>query len=280
VSLDELRDAILACAGIEHPAREEVLQLVQRLLVALERGDARAAEPVNGGWQVNRWVKQGILLAFRYDENRSGSLAPFFHFRDRGSLLPTWNPADGRRNVRIVPGGSTVRRGAFLGEGVVVMPPAYVNIGAWVDARTMVDSHALVGSCAQIGRNVHLSAAAQIGGVLEPVGARPVIVEDDVFVGGGAGVYEGTRVGMGAVLAPGVILTNAVPVFDLVRGETLRATADEPLAIPSGAVVVPGARAAAGNYARTHGLHVQTPLIVKYRDDSTDAALALEEALR
>jgi 2,3,4,5-tetrahydropyridine-2-carboxylate N-succinyltransferase len=280
VSLEELRRAIVACAELESPSPGETLELVERLFSALERGEVRAAERHGESWKVNRWVKQGILLAFRHDENRAGQLAPFFHFRDRGSLLPTWNPADAARNVRIVPGGTTVRRGAFLDEGVVVMPPAYINVGAWVGARSMVDSHALVGSCAQIGSNVHLSAAAQIGGVLEPVGARPVIVEDDVFVGGGAGIYEGTRVGAAAVLAPGVILTRAVPVYDLVRQTTLRATEEEPLAIPRGAVGVPGARAAAGGYARSHGLQVQTPLIVKYRDQSTDAALALEEALR
>ena len=280
MKLGDLRSRILAVAEQKNPSPDEALPLVEALLGALEQGETRAAEPDGDEWRVHRWVKQGILLAFRCDENLAGDLAPFFHFRDRKSLLPTWSPADPTRNVRIVPGGSTVRRGAFLGQGVVVMPPAYVNVGAYVGARSMVDSHALVGSCAQVGEDVHLSAAAQVGGVLEPIGARPVIIEDDVFVGGGAGIYEGTRVGTGAVLAPGVILTRAVPVYDLVQERTHRGSAEQPLAIPPRAVVVPGARAASGDYARALGLQVQTPLIVKYRDESTDAALALEEALR
>jgi 2,3,4,5-tetrahydropyridine-2-carboxylate N-succinyltransferase len=173
-----------------------------------------------------------------------------------------------------------VRRGAYLGDGVVIMPPAYVNVGAWVGADSMIDSHALVGSCAQVGRRVHLSAAVQLGGVLEPVGARPVIIEDGAFVGGGAGVYEGTRVGAAAVVAPGVILTRATPVYDVVRERVWRAEGERPLHVPDGAVVVPGSRPAAGRYAAGEGLQLQTPVIVKYRDARTAAAVALEEALR
>jgi 2,3,4,5-tetrahydropyridine-2-carboxylate N-succinyltransferase len=278
-TLDELRVELERVAALERPPREEALPLVGALLDALERGEVRAAERVEGVWQASPWVKRGILLAFRVGENRRLGDDPVFHFRDR-ETFPTWDPNQADRDVRIVPGGSTVRRGAHLAAGVVVMPPAYVNVGAWVGAGSMIDSHALVGSCAQIGEHVHLSAAAQIGGVLEPVGALPVIVERDAFVGGGCGVYEGTRVGEGAVLAPGVILTRAVALHDVVRGVIHRAEAERPLAVPAGAVVVPGTRPAGGAYAEQWGLQIATPLIVKYRDEGTDAALALEEALR
>lgn len=276
---EALRREVLEAAGGTGGARETWPALIERLLDALEAGHVRAAEPAGEGWRVNTWVKQGILLAFRAGANRGVSLGATFHFRDR-ETLPTWDPNGCPRDVRIVPGGSTVRRGAYLGTGVVLMPPAYVNVGAFLDDRVMVDSHALVGSCAQVGRNVHLSAAAQLGGVLEPVGALPVIVEDDVFVGGGCGVYEGCRVGAGAVLAPGVVLTRSVSVYDLVRERVLCADADGVLSVPPGAVVVPGARPARGGFAAKHGLQLQAPVIVKYRDRGTDASLVLEEALR
>jgi 2,3,4,5-tetrahydropyridine-2-carboxylate N-succinyltransferase len=279
LSPDELRSAIEEAASGSHPHPEAVLSLIETLWRALEAGEVRAAEPSGEGWRVNRWVKQGILLAFRTGRNVAGSLPPYFHFRDR-ETLPTSDPPRDGRNVRIVPGGTAVRRGAYLADGVVVMPPAYVNVGAWIGRKTMIDSHALVGSCAQIGDGVHLSAAAQIGGVLEPIGALPVIVEDGVFVGGGAGVYEGTRVRAGAVLAPGVILTRAVPLYDLVEQRVHRAGPDTPLVVPERAVVVPGARAAEGAFAAQHGIHLQAPVIVKIRNESTDAALALEQALR
>jgi 2,3,4,5-tetrahydropyridine-2-carboxylate N-succinyltransferase len=253
--------------------------VIQALLEALEDGKVRAAEPDAGNWKVNRWVKQGILLCFRIGEDRGGSLAPYFHFCDRDTL-PTQDPCCGARSVRVVPGGTTVRRGAFLADGVVVMPPAYINVGAYVGSRSMVDSHALVGSCAQIGSDVHLSAAAQIGGVLEPINALPVVVEDGVFLGGGCGVYEGTRICRGAVIAPGVVLTRGTPVFDLTRREIHRASSNAPLVVPECAVVVPGARPAGGEFARQLGLSLQTPMIVKYRDEGTDSSLALEEALR
>jgi 2,3,4,5-tetrahydropyridine-2-carboxylate N-succinyltransferase len=202
-----------------------------------------------------------------------------FRWFDRDTL--PLRPTDGvGRNVRIVPGGSSVRDGAYLAADVVIMPPAYINIGAYVDAGAMVDSHALVGSCAQVGRRVHLSAGAQLGGVLEPVGLRPVIVEDDVLVGANAGVLEGTLVGRRAVLAPGVQLTRSTTVYDLVRERTYRAGPDEPLTIPEGAVVVPGSRPAAGPFAAELGVQLYCPVIVKYRDESTDAAAALESALR
>jgi len=278
VSPEELRrevERIVAAAG---PPADEVRAVVAALLAALEEGMVRAAEPEGSSWRVNAWVKQGIVLAFRSGINAEMADGAVFRFRDRKSLLPDGSPPP--PGVRIVPGGTVVRRGAHLAEGVVVMPPAYVNIGAWVGERSMIDSHALVGSCAQVGRDVHVSAAAQIGGVLEPVGSLPVIVEDGAFVGGGCGIYEGTRVRARAVLAAGVILARSVPLFDLVRRTVIRAAPGWPLEVPEGAVVVPGTRPAAGEYAASLGLHLQAPVIVKYRDAATDAASALEEALR
>jgi 2,3,4,5-tetrahydropyridine-2-carboxylate N-succinyltransferase len=274
---DGLKEVISRLATAAEPDRDSARAAVGSLLDALEAGTVRAAEPSAEGWKVNGWVKRGLLLAFRCGINTSID-APPFHFRDRDTL-PTQDPARGGRNVRVVPGGSTVRRGAYLGEGVVVMPPAFVNVGAYVGAGTMIDSHALVGSCAQIGARVHLSAAVQVGGVLEPVGAMPVIVEDDAFVGGGCGLYEGTRVGAGAVLAPGVVLTRAVALYDAVHERTIVASASV-LAIPERAVVVPGSRPAGGAWARSLNLSLYAPVIVKYRDARTDAASALEEALR
>jgi len=279
VTLEALRASIERLGPDPAPDRVQSRAVVEALLSALEAGDVRAAVPRNGGWEVQPWVKQGILLAFRTGINVSLQAPPVFHFRDRDTL-PTWDPSLSGRNVRLVPGGTTVRRGAHLGEGVVVMPPAYVNVGAFVGARTLVDSHALVGSCAQVGSGVHLSAGAQVGGVLEPVGSLPVVVEDDVFVGGSCGIYEGTRVCARAVLAAGVVLTRSVALVDLVRERVLRAAAGEALTVPEGAVVVPGARPAEGTFARAQGVLLQTPVIVKYRDAGTDAAAALEEALR
>lgn len=278
MSLDELEGSIERFAAASDPPVDEVRATVEALLEALESGAARAASPEGDGWVVHAWVKRGILLGFRYGRNVASGGAGL-PFRDRDTF-PVWNPANTERDVRIVPGGSAVRRGAYLADGVVVMPPAYVNVGAWVDRGSMIDSHALVGSCAQIGRGVHLSAAAQVGGVLEPVGAAPVIVEDGAFVGGGCGIYEGTRVGARAVLAPGVVLTRSVPIYDLVRERELRASPDAPLRVPADAVVVPGSRPYGGAWAAERGLAVQCPVIVKYRDDSTDAAAVLEDALR
>jgi len=244
----------------------------------LSAGKVRAALPVEGGWEPQAWIKQGILVGFRLGhvtEIPSGVESPFL---DKHNLpLRRLGLAD---QVRVVPGGSAVRDGAYLGKGVVCMPPMYVNIGAYVDDASMIDSHALVGSCAQVGRRVHLSAAAQIGGVLEPVGAMPVIVEDDVLVGGLCGIFEGTIVGKGAVLAAGSVLTRSTRVFDLVHERVIAGSAEQPLIIPPGAVVVPGSRPARGGFATQHGLQLHTPVIVKYRDAGTDAAVALEDALR
>ena len=248
------------------------------LKTMLTHGEVRAAEPDGaGGWRVNAWVKEGILLGFRMGHLVDMHAGPFPFFDKDTYPLRKMRMEDG---VRIVPGGTSIRDGSYLAPGVVVMPPAYVNVGAYVGSGTMIDSHALVGSCAQIGERVHLSAAAQIGGVLEPVGAMPVVIEDDVLVGGGCGVYEGTRVSTGAVLAPGVQLTASTPLFDLVRGETHRATGDAPLVVPPGAVVVPGSRAVTGDFGREHGLALYAPMIVKYRDAGTAAAVRLEDYLR
>ncbi len=246
---------------------------------ALTSGAIRAAEPDPTqlhGWRVNAWVKRGILLGFRIGHLvESGE---DFSFVDKHTYPVQRFTVD--EKVRVVPGGSTVRSGAYLAPGVVCMPPMYVNVGAYVDEGTMIDSHALVGSCAQIGRNVHLSAAAQIGGVLEPVNASPAILEDDVLVGGNCGVYEGTLVRKRAVLGAGVILTRATPVYDIVRGEILRATQNSPLVIPEDAVVVAGARAISRGKAAEWGLSLYTPVIVKYRDEKTDLSLELEDLLR
>ncbi len=257
---------------------DEARAAIDALLEALEAGEVRAAEPGPEGWVVNGWVKKGILLGFRLGRIVEQESAGGLRFFDKDTFPPRrLTLADG---VRIVPGGSAVRSGAHLASGVVVMPPAYVNVGAWVGEGTMIDSHALVGSCAQVGRRVHLSAGAMLGGVLEPVGALPVIVEDEVLVGGNCGVYEGTIVGRRAVLGSGVILTGGVTVYDIPRKTTYRRTADAPLRIPEGAVVVPGSRRLLDPFAERHGLSLAAPVVVKYRDDKTDASAALEEALR
>jgi 2,3,4,5-tetrahydropyridine-2-carboxylate N-succinyltransferase len=257
---------------------DEARDAFDELVVALERGEVRAAEPGPDGWRVNAWVKQGILLGFRLGKVVETETAGPLAFLDKDTFPARRIAlADG---VRVVPGGTSVRAGTFLGRGVVVMPPAYVNVGAYVGEGSMVDSHALVGSCAQIGRRVHLSAGAMIGGVLEPAGAMPVVVEDEVFVGGNCGIYEGTIVGREAVLAAGVILTAGVTVYDVPRRTTYRKSPDEPLRIPEGAVVVPGARRLDDPFGERHGLSVAAPVIVKYRDSKTEASIALEGALR
>jgi 2,3,4,5-tetrahydropyridine-2-carboxylate N-succinyltransferase len=285
---------------------------------ALNEGHVRAAEPdpaLPTGWKVNTWVKKGILLGFRIgrvvemhlevgersalplsgitDETRrepeglpSLRLANLrrepeglpYQFRDKHTFPLKQLPRD--QNIRIVPGGSSIRDGCYIGKNVTCMPPMYVNVGAYVDDGAMIDSHALVGSCAQVGKRVHLSAAAQIGGVLEPIGAMPVIVEDDVLVGGNCGVYEGTIVGKGTVLAAGTILTGSTPVYDLVRVAVYRREGEKPLMIPPGAVVVPGARAITKGHGKELGLSLYTPVIIKYRDEKTDQAVRLEELLR
>lgn len=245
---------------------------------ALETGTIRAAERDRAGnWHVNTWVKQGILAGFPLGEMEDVSV-PGFPFFDKATY-PVQAFTLGQK-VRIVPGGTTIRTGAYVAPGVVCMPPSYINVGAYVDEGTMVDSHALVGSAAQIGKKVHLSAAAQIGGVLEPAGALPVIVEDHVFIGGNCGVYEGCLIRERAVLASGVILTGSSRVYDLVNERVITRNESGVLEIPAGAVVVPGARSISSEFGVSHGLSVSTPIVVKYRDDKTDAALALEEALR
>jgi 2,3,4,5-tetrahydropyridine-2,6-dicarboxylate N-succinyltransferase len=251
---------------------------VDELLDALEHGVVRSAQRASDGtWNAVPWVKRGILLGFRVGTISDMSVPPF-SFLDKDTYPPRrLSLGDG---VRIVPGGSTVRRGAYLAPGVVCMPPMYVNVGAYVGEGTMVDSHALVGSCAQLGARVHLSAAAQVGGVLEPVNAAPVIIEDDVLVGGNCGVYEGTVVRKRAVLAAGVVLTRGTPIFDLVRETVYRADESSPRVVHEDAVVVPGARAIRGGWGQAQQLSLQTPVIVKYRDERTDVATALESWLR
>ncbi len=261
---------------------EDHARLFQEFKAALNAGEIRAAEPdttTRSGWRVNGWVKKGILLGFRMgsvvDMSIHTGRQPFF---DKATYpVKQFSPTSG---VRIVPGGSSIRDGCYVGKGVTCMPPMYINVGAYVDDGTMVDSHALIGSCAQIGKNCHISAASQIGGVLEPVGALPVIVEDDVLVGGNCGVYEGTVVSRRAVLGTGTILNRSTPIYDLVRGEVYSATDDEPLVVPPDAVVVAGSRAIQKGKGKEWGISLYTPVIVKYRDAKTDAKIQLEDLLR
>ncbi len=285
-----LAERISALYGMkrDQPLPGDARSVVDDLLTLLERGEVRAAERGEwsegspGEWRAVPWVKEGILLGFRAGELTEmsvgvsrGSQLPFF---DRDTYpLRNLTVEDG---IRIVPGGSSIRRGAYVAAGVVCMPPMYINAGAYVDEATMVDSHALIGSCAQIGKRVHVSAAAQIGGVLEPVNAAPVVIEDDVVVGGNCGIYEGTVVRSGSVIGAGVILTRGTPVFDLIKQEIIRGSDTKPLEIPAGAVVVPGAREVAGKWGKHLGISLQTPVIVKYRDEKTDAATELEDWLR
>jgi 2,3,4,5-tetrahydropyridine-2-carboxylate N-succinyltransferase len=282
-SLEDLRAQITQL--FDHPLErysEGDAALFRQFKSALNNGTARAAEPdatTTTGWRVNGWVKKGILLGFRMgavvDQSVHPSRLPFF---DKATYpLKPMSATDG---VRIVPGGSSIRDGCFIGRGVTCMPPMFINVGAYVDEGTLVDSHALVGSCAQIGRNCHLSAAAQIGGVLEPVGALPVIIEDDVLVGGNCGVYEGTIVQRRAVLGTGTILNRSTPVYDLVCEKVYAATDNDPLVIPSEAVVVAGARAIQNGVGKEWGISLYTPVIVKYRDARTDAKIQLEDLLR
>jgi 2,3,4,5-tetrahydropyridine-2-carboxylate N-succinyltransferase len=264
--------------------RDEARAAFARLREALSSGAVRAAEPdaaAATGWRVNAWVKHGILLGFRCGAIADASMDhgrwPFF---DKDTLPLRKFPTGAQEGVRIVPGGSSVRDGAYLAPGVICMPPMFVNIGAWIGPESLIDSHALVGSCAQIGARVHVSAGAQIGGVIEPVGALPVIVEDDALVGGNTGVYEGVIVKTRAVIAAGTVLTGSTPVYDLVRGEILTPGSDRPLVVPEGAVVVPGARAVTAGNGPAWGLSLSTPVIVKYRDSRTDTRTELEAWIR
>jgi 2,3,4,5-tetrahydropyridine-2-carboxylate N-succinyltransferase len=253
--------------------------LFEEFVDHLNHGSVRAAEPSGDLWKVNAWVKKGILLGFRFGQLVDYSINDAFGYFDKATY--PLRPVKLTDNVRIVPGGTSIRTGSYVAPGVVIMPPAYINVGAYVGADSMIDSHALVGSCAQIGARVHLSAAAQIGGVLEPVGALPVVIEDDVLVGGNSGIYEGTVVRRKAVIGAGTILTASIPVYDLVRKQTLRSAPGSPLTIPENAVVVPGTRPlASSSYARANDLQISCAMIIKYRDNKTDAATGLETALR
>lgn len=243
----------------------------------LESGKVRVAEKINGEWKVNSWVKEVILEGFRYGRLADMSQGQF-SFYDKDTLpARKFTMEDG---VRIVPGGSAVRTGAYLAPSVIVMPPSYINIGAYVDADTMIDSHALVGSCAQVGKHVHLSAASQLGGVLEPVGALPVIIEDNVFIGGNCGIYEGTIVKESAVIATGVIINSSTAIYDATTGKYIRANESGQMIVPEGAVVVAGSRPVTRGPGAEAGIHVYTPVIVKYRDAKTAASVVLEDILR
>lgn len=276
MSLKENIEALFAKTEFDASDRE----VYEEFKTALRRGEIRSAEKgADGDWTANSWVKQGILLGFRMGKmvemSQSTETLNFFD-KDTFPLRPM-SLDDG---VRIVMGGSAIRDGSYVAPGVVVVPPSYINVGAYVDEGTMVDSHALVGSCAQIGKRVHLSAAAQVGGVLEPIGAVPVVIEDDVMVGGNTGVYEGTIVRERAVLGTGVILTRSTPVFDLPNERVIKADGDKPLEIPAGAVVVQGSRAVANDFGKSNGLSIYCPIIVKYRDEKTDSSTKLEDYLR
>ncbi len=284
---DALKESVLSFSTLgaaelwEIPEAREVFNHFKQLL---NNGLVRAAEKCGETWMVNAWVKQGILLGMRLGKLESHVVLLDEHGENKLTFIDKdtypLKSITLENNVRIVPGGSSVRDGSYLAPSVVMMPPAYVNVGANVDAGTMIDSHALVGSCAQVGKKVHLSAGVQVGGVLEPIGAMPVIIEDEVMVGGNCGIYEGTIVRERAVIGTGVILNGSTPVYDLARNAIYRKTAESPLEIPAGAVVVAGSRRAKGAFAEEHGLSIYTPMIIKYRDDRTDSATALEEALR
>lgn len=274
MSLQAEIEKLASLSSLGSGARQTFLEFRDRLT----RGEIRAAEKVNGSWRVNAWVKQGILVGFRLGQIAPMGSGECLSFVDKDTFpARKFSAEDG---VRIVPGGSSIRTGAYVAPSVICMPPMFINVGAYVDEGTMIDSHALVGSCAQVGKRVHLSAAAQIGGVLEPVNAAPVIIEDDVLIGGNCGVYEGTLVRARAVLGAGVILTRSTPLYDLVREEIYRATGENPLAIPEGAVVVPGSRAVKKGKAAEWGVSLYAPVIVKYRDEKTARGVELEDWLR
>jgi 2,3,4,5-tetrahydropyridine-2-carboxylate N-succinyltransferase len=268
----------LYARGAEAAASPGASDIFSRFREALTAGEIRAADKTEGRWHTNEWVKQGILLGFRIGKLAESGDPQVLSFVDKDTYpIRNFTARDG---VRVVPGGSSVRAGAYVAPSVICMPPMFINVGAYVDEGAMIDSHALVGSCAQVGKRVHISAAAQVGGVLEPINASPVIIEDDVLIGGNCGVYEGAQVGARAVLGAGVILTRSTPLFDTVRGEIYRATLAEPLRVPEGAVVVPGSRAITKGKAGEWGLSLYTPVIVKYRDQRTDRGVELEDILR
>ena len=279
-SLKSTIERLAASGEVEHnpEARPAFLEFREALTLGKIRAAEKGVDPANPNrWMVNPWVKHGILLGFRLGElAETGCAALTFVDKD---TFPArrFSLAD---RVRVVPGGSSVRLGAYVAPSVICMPPMFINVGAYVDEGTMIDSHALVGSCAQVGKRVHISAAAQVGGVLEPVNAAPVVIEDDVLIGGNCGIYEGTLVRSRAVLGAGTILTRSTPLYDLVRGEVYRSSPETPLEVPEGAVVVPGSRAVKKGAAADAGISLYTPVIVKYRDEKTDRGIELEDWLR
>lgn len=273
-----IQEQILRAYSDPQSSGAKTEKIFTRFLAQLDEGKIRSAEKINGEWRVNEWVKKGILLGFRLGKFRAIPGSSPFQFFDKHSFpLKTLSK---KNHVRIVPGGTSIRKGAYVASSVVVMPPSYINVGTFIDEGTMIDSHSLVGSCAQVGKRVHVSAAVQLGGVLEPIGSLPVIIEDDVMIGGNCGIFEGTIVSHRAVLGSGVILTASTPVYDLVNETIIRKNAHGSMVIPENAVVVAGARNIELSFARAHGLHLYTPLIIKYRDEKTDARTALEESLR
>jgi 2,3,4,5-tetrahydropyridine-2-carboxylate N-succinyltransferase len=281
MTTQELTSAIesLFPLSSEEIQKNDGMEIFYHFKKMLNSGEIRAAEKTGDAWKVNEWVKKGILIGFRMGKLMDMSIDGRFRYFDKDTF-PLKNLVV-NDHVRMVPGGTSIRDGCFVSPQTVIMPPAYINVGAYVDSGTLIDSHALVGSCAQLGKNIHLSAAAQIGGVLEPVGAMPVIIEDDVMIGGNCGIYEGAIVKRRAVIGAGVILTGSTPVYDLVMNSVYRKTKDEPLTIPEGAVVISGSRPIVSNiFAREKNLSMYTPLIIKYRDEKTDASTALEDMLR
>lgn len=278
MSLEHDIEKYFSAGELNTPDKKKAMAAFKEMVKLLNAGTVRSAEKTGGVWKANTWVKKGILLGFRLGKNKDMSIYKQMLFFDKDTLpIKPMKLSDG---VRIVPGGSTIRTGAYIGKGVICMPPMYVNIGAYVDDNSLIDSHALVGSCAQLGKKIHLSAAAQIGGVLEPINSVPVIIEDEVMIGGNSGIYEGTIVQRRAVIGAGCIITGSTPVYDTVKGKVYRKTKDEPLVIPEGAVVVAGSRPLVNQYGIENHLSVYTPVIIKYRDEKTDAGTALEESLR
>ncbi|MBZ0202080.1 MAG: 2,3,4,5-tetrahydropyridine-2,6-dicarboxylate N-succinyltransferase [Ignavibacteria bacterium] len=278
MSLDKDIEKYYNSASLTPAEKKKALAAFKEMVKLLNKGKVRSAEKTSAGWQANRWVKMGILLGFRLGKLKEMSIDNSFRYYDKNTL--PLKPVKIKDGVRIVPGGSTIRSGAYIGKGVICMPPMYVNIGAYVDDNTLIDSHALVGSCAQLGKKIHLSAAAQIGGVLEPINSLPVIIEDEVMIGGNCGIYEGTIVERRAVIGAGCVITGSTPVYDTVKGLIYKKTNDAPLIIPEGAVVVAGSRSLKNEFGIRNNLSIYTPIIIKYRDEKTDVSTALEESLR
>ena len=274
MNIEQLKTKTINALKKKNLKKTEALIIYRKVIKALEQGTVRVAEKRNNRWIVNNWLKKVILLGFKHGELRKFT----GNFYDK-KTLPLRKLKLGDK-IRMVPGGSTIRCGTYLAPGTIIMSPAYVNIGAYIDSGTMIDSHALVGSCAQIGKNVHLSAASQIGGVLEPVGAMPVIIEDNVFIGGNSGIYEGTIIKKGAVIASGVILTGSTPIFDTVNNRFIKKTKQGNLIVPENAVVVAGSRPIKSGSAKKHGMHIYCPIIIKYKNNKTSASIALEGILR